>query len=118
MLDGPSEYNRAVLAEFQREMTAFFGTERTIEFAPHATLEADWTPAGAGTAIDRLFADPGVDLVLALGPIGSNELAHRKALPKPAIAALIVDPDLQDLPMQPRRAGFATCRCVTRRSAG
>ena len=105
VLDGQSEYNSAVLTEFQREMTAFFGAEHTIDFPPRATLEADWTPTGTGSAIDRLLSDPAVDLVLTLGPIGSNELAHRKSLPKPAIAALIVDPDLQDLPMQAATSG-------------
>jgi outer membrane protein len=105
VLDGQSEYNSAVLAEFQREMTAFFGAERAIDFPPRATIEADWTPAGAGRVIDRLFADAGVDIVIALGPIGSNELAHRTTLPKPAIAALIVDPDLQALPTQAATSG-------------
>jgi outer membrane protein TolC len=105
VLDGSSEFNTAVLTEFQREITAFFGTERAIEFPPRAILEADWTAAGTGNAIDRLLADPGVDIVIALGAIGSNELAHRKTLPKPAIAALIVDPELQDLPREAATSG-------------
>ena len=105
VLDGASDFNSQVLAEFQREIAAFFGTERTIDFSPRATLQADWTAAGTGTAIDRLLGDPAVDIVLALGPIGSNELAHRKTLSKPAIAAIIVDPGLQDLPLQASTSG-------------
>lgn len=105
VLDGRSEYTSAVLTEFQREMSAFFGSERAIDFPASATIEANWTPAGVGSVIDRLLADPGVDVVLALGPIGSNELAHRTNLAKPAIAALIVDPGLQNLPLQAATSG-------------
>lgn len=105
VLDGPSDFTDSLRAQFAREIIAFFGAERTVDLPASATLRADWTAAGASAAIDRLLADAAVDMVLALGPIGSNDLAHRKTLPKPAIAALIIDPGLQDLPLQAATTG-------------
>jgi len=104
-LDGPSEFTDSLRSQFAREILTFFGTERTIDFPPGATLRGDWTTAGVNAAIDRLLADPGVDIVLTLGPMGSNELAHRKRLAKPSIAALIIDPGMQDLPQQAASTG-------------
>lgn len=105
VLDGASAFNDTIRVAFEREISAFFGTEHAVAFSSRTTLAADWSGAGASAAIDRLVADTGVDLVLALGPIGSNELAHRRSLPKPAIAALIIDAPLQELPNQAGTSG-------------
>ena len=105
VLDGPAAFPDSVRVAFEREIAAFFGAERAVDFPPRARVEGDWSAAGTGAAIDRLLADSGVDLVLALGPIGSNELAHRRGLAKPAIAAVIIDAPLQDLPNQAGASG-------------
>lgn len=105
LLDGPSPLNDSLRAGFVREIEAFFGAERPIDFPARHSLAADWTPMGVNAALDRLLADPDVDLVLALGPIGSNELVRRKTLPKPAIAALIVDAAVQDVHAQNGTSG-------------
>lgn len=105
VLDGPAVFPDSVRVEFEREIAAFFGAERAVDFPSRARVEGDWTAAGTGAAIDRLLADTGVDLLLALGPIGSNDLAHRRTLVKPAIAAVIIDAALQDLPNQAGASG-------------
>jgi ABC-type uncharacterized transport system substrate-binding protein len=105
VLDGASETSRAVLAEFEREIADFFGGERRVVFPAAATVTGVWTLSTVRVAVDRLFADPDVDIVLALGPIGSQEIARRQNLSKPAIAALVVDATLQHLPMQAGTSG-------------
>jgi outer membrane protein TolC len=105
VLDGASAFTDSVRAAFEREIAAFFGVDTVVDFPPALRLAADWTPAGARAAIDRLMADTAADLVLALGPIGSDELARRATLPKPAIAALIIDAALQQLPLKGGASG-------------
>ncbi len=105
VLDGRSAFNDSGRVAFEREIIAFFGTERVVDFPPQYALAVDWTSAGATAAIDRLLGDRGVDVVVALGPIASSELAHRKTLPKPAIAALIVDAAVQGLPAESGTSG-------------
>ena len=53
--------------------------------------------AGVRSAIDRHLDDPEVDILLALGVLASNEAAQRTNLPKPVIAPVVLDPDLQSL---------------------
>lgn len=100
LLDGPSTYTRSVLAEFEREIAEFFGADVAIVFPAHLVREGDWTAPGAQAGLDGLFADPDVAVILALGPIGSHELARRTVVPKPAIAALVVDAAIQQLPVR------------------
>ncbi len=105
VLDGPSAFTDSVRAAFEREIAAFFGPDTVVDFPEQYRVAADWTTAGVGAAIDRLLAERGVQLVLTLGPIGSNELAHRRELPKPAIAALIIDAAVQQLPSKEGASG-------------
>ena len=90
---------------FEREITGFFGPDTVVDFPQQYRIAADWTPAGVNAAIDRLLADSGANLVVTLGPIGSDELARRRDLPKPAIAALIIDAALQQLPVHEGASG-------------
>jgi len=112
VLDGPSSFTDSVLVAFQREVTQFFGTDGAVTFPPRATIHGDWTPAGINTAIDRLLADADVDLVVALGPIASHEVARRHALAKPAIAAVIIDAALQELPAEAGASGVRNLNYV------
>jgi outer membrane protein TolC len=98
VLDGPSPTTDAWRAELEREILAFFGPDGPVDFPAEYRVEGDWTPAGATAALDRLLAPGGADIVLALGPIASDELAHRRAIPKPSIAALVIDASVQQLP--------------------
>ena len=50
--------------------------------------------------IDRLLADPEVDLLLALGVLSSNELALRGPLPKPVFAPFVFSRGLQGIPSE------------------
>jgi len=67
VLDGPSDFTDSLRSQFAREIVAFFGAERTVDLPSTATLRGDWTAAGASAAIDRLLADPAVDIGLTLG---------------------------------------------------
>ena len=97
VMDGPSATADSARAVLEREVLAF-GAGAGVEFPARSRIAADYTASGTDAAIERLLADKDVDLILALGPIGSNQLARRKLLSKPAIATLVVDAGVQDLP--------------------
>ncbi len=105
VLDGALETTRAALAAFRAEIAAFFGNDARVSFDSAQVAYADWTVRGVRTAVDRLFADRAVDVVVALGALGSHELAHRTALPKPSIAAVVIDATLQGLPAHDGASG-------------
>jgi len=105
VLDGPWERNEELLPLFRSEIEDLVGERFGVSVPLDRVITADWTAAGVRAAIDRLFADAGVDLVIGLGVLASNDLAHRADLPKPSLAPVIIDPDLQGLPDAGRKSG-------------
>lgn len=106
VLDGPSVNADSARAVVEREVAAFFGSEAGAVFPAQYRVTGNYTLAGATAAIDQLMAAPGVDIIVTLGPIASHELAHRKTLAKPAIAALIIDGKVQRLPLADGTSGI------------
>ena len=66
---------------------------------------ADWTLEGVRDAVEALLADPGVDIVLTYGPVSSSHAINRGGLPKPVVAAFVLDPEAQGFPLETTAAG-------------
>lgn len=98
VVDGSWEGNTAVLGLFHTEIKDLLGEEFDIRFPERATLTADWSREGVHRAIDRLLADPRIDIVLAVGILSGQDLARRETLPKPCIAPFTTDRSAQQLP--------------------
>lgn len=97
VFDGPSEINGRVLGAYKKEITDLTEGEFTVRFPEDKIITSDWTSAGVAAAIDRQLTDPGVDILITLGIIGSTEIAGRASLPKPVIAPWVIDPLLMGL---------------------
>lgn len=106
VLDGPSAAADSARAVVEREVAAFFAGGTAAAFPARYRMTGNYTLAGATTAIDRLMAEKEVDIVITLGPIASHELARRKILAKPAIAALVIDGTVQGLPVVEGTSGI------------
>ncbi len=96
--DGPLERYREVPADLRQEVSYLLSPDFDVTFAPDQQFTGDWTLTGARRALDDALGDPGVDLVIAIGPISSHLLVARVSVPKPAIAAFVLAPRLQGLP--------------------
>jgi len=105
VVDGPWSRNAEVLEMFEREIREVARGEFEVTLPEAKRIEADWTAAGVTAAVDRLLADPDVDVVIALGVLSSDVVCRRGALPKPAIATVVVDAELQGLPMRAGASG-------------
>lgn len=103
--DGPQE--RAMLRRdfILAEARSVLGTTLDIRIPDEKRLEGGWTREGIRAALDRLLADPEVDIVLALGLVSSYEAAHRESLAKPVIAPIVTDPVLQGYPLKDGTSG-------------
>ena len=104
--DGPSELVPELRDLIQKEIRELTSGEFDIRFPDDLQLEGGWSVQGVKQAIDRVLAQPRVDLVIALGILASQEVSQRKQLPKPVIAPLIIDPHLQGLPFKKGTSGM------------
>lgn len=102
-IDGPWERNDEVRKEMETEIVAVLKSEWDVSFPESKRLEGDWTAESVKENIDRLIADPEVDVVLALGILGSNDAARRRP-PKLILAPYVLYPDVQGSPYVERTA--------------
>ncbi len=98
VVDGPWERNAEILDLFQQEITALLSGDFDMRFPVEAQIDGGWTADGVRNALDRLLGDPTVDLVLTIGVLGSVEAGRRVVLPKPVIAPLVWNAEMQGLP--------------------
>lgn len=98
LFDGPGELNGNVLTTVRDEIGQLLSDEYAVLFPDAATITADWSVASIDHALDVLLDDPAVDLVITLGAIGTYQVSHRGALPKPVIGPFAIDIDWQALP--------------------
>lgn len=79
--------------------------EFDVRFPAHMTVHGNWRVADIRKAVDTLLADPKVDLVIGGGYTASDYLAHLKNLPKPVIAPVVGDRELQRFPLKDGGSG-------------
>ncbi len=96
VLDGPWRRSLELQEVLRDEITQLVRQEFDVRFTD--PIVGDWTGPGVRRALDRAYASPGVDLVVAFGVLASNDAAHRSNLPKPTVAPFIVDRELQEVP--------------------
>ncbi len=112
--DGPEIGRLAIPGEILiREIRELTRGEFDVRFPEEKRLHGNWTADGVKRAVDLLLADPDVDLVLALSPLSSHEVAHRGAIPKPAIASIVIDVDFQDMPFRDGKSGVRNLNYLT-----
>ncbi len=102
VLDGPWDTNDDIVELFQREIRDLLRGEYNVQFPEDKRLVADWTVESVREALDTLYADNSVDVVIAMGILASNDSGRRSALPKLTVAPFVVDPTLQDIPLTRR----------------
>jgi outer membrane protein len=100
IIDGPWGEENQMLESIKREVHDLTAGEFDVQFPADKTVQTDWTIGKIRAGLDRLLADPGVDMIITLGSISSNEVCHRTELVKPVIAPYIIDATFQKLPIK------------------
>jgi hypothetical protein len=101
-----------VAAVFEKEIRDLLAGEYTIRFPAAMRLQADWSMARVKAAMDRLLASQQIDMILALGVFASHDAAHRR-LTKPVFAPFVINPQLQEIPLQDGASGVRYLSYVT-----
>jgi outer membrane protein len=103
--DGPAMRFPETRSILQQEILDLTAAEFDVRFPPDADLEGNWEPSRIRAALDRLLTDPQITIVVTLGAIASNEAFRQRRLPKPVIAATVIDAGLQGLPRRNDASG-------------
>ena len=115
VIDGPSgpptpERVRQLLSsEFSELMRAEYDVRMPVD----RMILSDGTVEGVGEAIGRLLDDDDVRVVIAAGPISSHLVATMGPLPKPVIAPLVINPQVQGIPLVGDVSGVENLSYIT-----
>lgn len=113
VFDGPADRNEVFSTLIQGAIAQHLGAEVAASFPPEDEIVADWTTDGVQRAIAGLLRDRDVEVILALGAIGSDLAAHwPRPLGKPVVAAIVLDPELQEFPIRDGASGVANLTYV------
>ena len=115
VIDGPlgPPTREQVRGLLQEEFSELMRGEFDVRLPEDKTIMSDGTAAGIRAVVDGLLADPEVDLVIAAGPIASNEVGRRGPLPKPVIAPLVINPLVQGIPLKGQASGVKNLSYIT-----
>lgn len=113
VLDGPLSRPVFSREQLRAEVEALLEGEWRLELGEETTRRGDWTLAGAREALAAQLADERIDIVITLGVLASQAAAETPALPKPVIAAVVADPELQGFPLADGASGKANFTYLT-----
>ena len=113
IIDGPWGEENQMLESIKREVHDLTAGEFDVQFPANKTIQADWTIGQIRNGLDRLLADPDVDLIITLGSISSNEVCQRMAFSKPVIAPYIIDAAFQELPIEDGKSGIKNLNYIS-----
>lgn len=113
VIDGPWANNEKVAGVIRGEVTSLLTGEFDVQFPDEAQRVADWTTEGVKKNIDELLADPQIDIVYGMGVMASHDLGRRDKLPKPVIAAFVIDPGVQGIPLKKGTSGVKNLTYLT-----
>lgn len=103
--DGPSLRMDKVISFINEEIQLLTKNEFEVRLQKSKRLDGGWQRKGIESALSRLYKDPEVDIVIALG-FGSAAVAvSLEDYPKPTLASVIFNPHLVNAPIKGNSSG-------------
>ena len=103
--DVQSERMADLLVRTRKEIKNLISETDEIVFSPEHHKIASFDHKTTVDAIEGLFRDPDVDVILCLGPVASHLLAQREKYAKPAFAVHIINAKMLGLPLHDGTSG-------------
>ncbi len=98
--DGREQRGEQLRHALQNEIVDLTRGEFDVRFPEAKQAQGNWDLARIRRIVDDALSDTDVDIVITAGPVVSNEIIARRPFFKPVIAAVVVDADLQGLPVR------------------
>lgn len=103
--DGPSIFVERAVGLINTEIQLITQGEFDVQIPVRKRLNGGWTLQGIEAALDDLYKDKDVDMVIALGFSSAVVAAKLHRHPKPTFAAVILDDRLSGAPRDGNRSG-------------
>ncbi len=114
--DGPSAQLGRLVKGIDDEIQSLVGDEFDVRLLPAKQVDGGWQLNRIEQAFGKLYADPEVDIVLALGFGAATVAVNRASFPKPTLAVMILDERLSSAPRKGVGSGVANLTYISVKS--
>ena len=95
------------------ELAALVGDELRVSVPADKVVYGNWNRQRIAAGLDRLLADPQIDLILARGIIASDIVLARDGFSKPVVAPYVIDLQLEAEPKRTNGSGVRNLNYVS-----
>lgn len=103
--DGPSSHIDQTISFVNQEIQILTKNEFDVCLPKKYQLDGGWKQSGIESALEDLYQDPKVDMVLVLGYSSAVVAVNRKNYPKPTLVATIIDENTANAPIDGGTSG-------------
>ncbi len=96
--DCQATQQRHVLEQIKKETFSLTKGEFRVRFSSDHHRISNCSEKGLTSDLNRMMSNPDIDMILALGPLGSHLLGRMERFPKPVISGMIINSQLQGIP--------------------
>lgn len=110
--DGVSERFPDMLSLVRQEVMNVTRDAHKVEFLDQSQISGEWNQSTVKMALDKLLSSNKVDIIISLGEVSTHEVCRLGKLPKPVIAASVIDAETQQLPSVKGSSGIANLNYI------
>ncbi len=91
------------IRRLEHELSQLLQSRYTVSITPDNTLRCNWSSDCIEKNYQRFAGNPGIDIIIGLGPLSGELLTRRPVYPKPVIVVGVIDPFLQKISVTPEQ---------------
>lgn len=103
--DGPSSLIDQTISFVNKEIQVLTKNEFDVRLPKEYQLNGGWKQRGIESALENLYQNPKVDIVLVLGYSSAVVAVNQKNYPKPTLVATIIDENTANAPVNGSTSG-------------
>ena len=103
IIDGKTKQYDAFAQSLKQEVSKLLSRDIKVVFPKSKRYYGHWNYNRIEWIIDKELRSSSSDMIITIGILSSSAIAKKKTLPKPVVATMIIDPEMQGIPLNKKR---------------
>lgn len=103
IIDGKTKQYDAFAQSLKQEVSKLLSRDIKVVFPKSKRYYGHWNYNRIQWIIDKELRSSSSDMIITIGVLSSSAIAKKKSLPKPVVATMIIDPEMQGIPLNKKR---------------
>ncbi len=103
VVDGKAKQYEVFEKGLKSEIKKLLARDFKVLFPKSKHYYGDWNYKKIASIIDKELRSSSSDMIVTIGVLSSSYAAKKRKLPKPVVATMVIDPQMQGIPLNSRR---------------